>query len=80
MPFHKIDPGVKEWALQLISEGWALENVIEAIGVSRCSIDRWATNYEAFGSVKAPTVITGQPRVLNTTAIEGLHDLLVESP
>ncbi len=37
MPFHKIDPGVKERALQLISEGWALENVIEAIGVSRDS-------------------------------------------
>jgi transposase len=80
MPFHKIDAGVKERALQLISEGWPLGQVIEAIGVSRRSINRWATNYEAFGSVKSPTVIAGRPRVLNTTAVQGLHELLVESP
>jgi transposase-like protein len=59
MPFRKIDTGVKERALQLISEGWPLEQVIEAIGVSRRSINRWADNYEAFGSVKSPVVITG---------------------
>jgi hypothetical protein len=35
MPFHKIDNGVKERALQLIAEGWPIERVIEAIGVSR---------------------------------------------
>jgi transposase len=41
---------VKQWALQLIAEGWSLEQVIEAIGVSRRSIDRWMDNYETFGS------------------------------
>ena len=80
MPFQKIDTGVKERVLQLIAFGWPLQHVIEAIGVSRRSIDRWADNYEAFGSVKPPTVITGRPRALNPTAIEGLYDLLAESP
>ena len=46
MPFHKIDNGVKEWALQLIAEGWPIECVIEAIGVSRRSIGRWTDNYD----------------------------------
>jgi transposase len=80
MPFRKINNGVKERALQLIAEGWPLEQVIEAMGVSRRSINRWADNYEDFGSVKPPAVITGRPRVLNPTAVEGLYDLLVESP
>src|ERR1700674_4501343 len=80
MPFRKIDTGVKERALQLIAEGWSLEHVIEAIGVSRQSIDRWASNYDTFGSIKPPAVITGRPRILNPTAIEGLYDLLVDSP
>jgi transposase len=80
MPFHKIDTGVKERTLQLIAEGWSLEHVIEAIGVSHRSIDRWADNYETFGSVKPPAVITGRRRVMNPTAIEGLSDLIAESP
>ena len=46
MPFHKIDNGVKERALQLIAEGWPIERVIEAIGVSRRSIGRWTDNYD----------------------------------
>ena len=36
MPFHNIDNGVKQQTLQLISEGWSLE---QAIGVSCRSID-----------------------------------------
>ena len=80
MPFHKIDNGVKEQALQLIAEGWPIERVIEAIGVSRCSIGQWTDNYETFGSFKTPAVIAGRPQILNSTAVEGLHDLLVESP
>jgi transposase len=80
MPFRKIDSGVKERAVQLIAEGWPIERVIEAFDVSRRSIHRWADNYEMFGSVKAPAVITGRPRVLNPPAIEGLYDLLAESP
>jgi hypothetical protein len=39
MPFHKIDIGVKEWALQLIAEGWPLQHIIEVFGASRRSID-----------------------------------------
>lgn len=80
MPYHKIDNGLKQRAVQLISEGWSLEQVIEAIGVSRRSIDRWVDNYETFGSVKPPAVISGRPRVLKPDAIEGLTDLLAESP
>jgi len=80
MPFHRIDTGVKERALQLIAEGWPLQHIIEVFGVSRCSIGRWADNYNAFGSVKPPAVITGRPRLLNHGAIEGLYDLIAESP
>jgi transposase-like protein len=59
MPFHKIDTGVKQQALQLIAEGWSLEQVIEAIGVSRRSIDRWMDNYETFGFVVPLAVVNG---------------------
>jgi transposase len=37
-------------------------------------------NYETFGSVKPPTFVNGRPKVLNPIAIEGLSDLLAESP
>lgn len=80
MPFRRIDNGVKERALQLIAEGWPLEHVIEVFGVSRRSINRWANNYDTFGSVKPPVVINGRPKVLNHHAVEGLYDLLAESP
>jgi len=80
MPFHQIDIGVKQRALQLIAEGWDLDDVIQAMGVSRRSINRWTDNYETFGSVKPPLDVTGRPRLLNPAAVEGLSDLLAESP
>jgi transposase-like protein len=59
MPFRKIDTDVKERALQLIAEGQPIEHIIEVIEVSCHSVDRWADNYEAYGSVKPPLIITG---------------------
>jgi transposase len=80
MPYRKIHTGIKERSLKLIAEGWFIEQIIEALGVSHRSIGRWADNYETFGSVEPPAVITGRPRALNPPAIEGLSDLLSESP
>jgi len=80
MPFYKIDTGVKHWALQLIAEGWPLVHIINVIGVSCHGISQWSDNYNTFGSVKPPAIITGWPRVLHPTAVEGLYDLLAESP
>ena len=59
MPFHKIDTGVKQQALQLIAEDWPLVHIINMIGVSCHSISRWSDNYNTFGSVKLPAIITG---------------------
>jgi transposase len=80
MTFRKISADMKQRALQLIDEGWELEEVAEVLGVSSKSVERWENNYEVHGRVDPPSVLRGRPRLLTAQAIDDLHQLIQESP
>ncbi|KIK81114.1 hypothetical protein PAXRUDRAFT_203582 [Paxillus rubicundulus Ve08.2h10] len=53
MVYRKISPDMKQRALELLEQGWEMEQVIEALDVSTrsLSINCWADNYEQHGRV-----------------------------
>jgi transposase len=71
---------MKKRALQMLDEGWEVEEIVNALGVSSDSIERWQDNYITHGRVDPPWVLQGRRRLLNAAAIEDLHDLIQESP
>jgi len=80
MVYRKISADMKQRALQLLREGWELEDVTDALGVSSKSICRWSTNFETRGRVDPPAVLRGRPRLLNAEAIADLQELIQETP
>ena len=80
MVYHKISPDMKQRALQLIDEGWEMQDVADILGVASKSIRRWANNYDTHGRVDPPSVLRGRPRLLNSEAISDLQELIRETP
>jgi transposase len=80
MVYHKISPDMKQRALQLIDEGWEMQDVADILGVASKSIRRWADNYDTHGRVDPPSVLHGRPRLLNSEAISDLQELIRETP
>jgi transposase len=80
MVYRKISPDMKQRALQLIDEGWEIDDVAEVLCVASKSIGRWANNYDIHGRVDPPSVLRGRRRILNAEAISGLLQLTRESP
>jgi transposase len=71
---------MKRRALQLIDEGWELAEVADVLGVSSISIQRWDHNYKAHGRVDPLSALRGRPRIMNVQAIDGLRELIQETP
>jgi len=81
MVYQRISSDRKERALYLfLEQGWEIERVAEALGVSEKSIERWEENYDIHGSVNPPTPLRGRPRLLTERMTEELHDLITENP
>ena len=80
MVYRRISRDMKERAQYLLQDGWEMEEVVTALGVSDHSIQRWLNNYEQEGQVDPPRVLCGRHRLLNTAAIADLLDLVAESP
>jgi transposase len=71
---------MKERAQYLLQDGWEMEEVVTALGVSDRSIQHWLNNYEQEGQVDPPRVLRGRRRLLSTAAITDLFNLVAESP
>lgn len=80
MVYRQISVDMKQRALQLIGEGWEMEEVADVLGVSSKSIERWADNYNVLGQVNRLSVLRGRPRLLNADAVADLHQLILETP
>ena len=74
MVYRKISPDMKQRALQLLDEGWDMEDVA-------VSIRRWSDNHcDIHGRVDSPSVLRGCPQILNSQMVSDLHDLIRENP
>jgi hypothetical protein len=51
---RKISSDLKECALKLWNLGWDIEDICDALGVSRASIYRWEAIFAECGTVKRP--------------------------
>ena len=77
----KISSGRKEQAFHLLwEEGWKIERVALASGVSMQSIERWEVNYAVHGCVKPFKSTRGRPRLLTGDMIDDIRRLLREDP
>ena len=45
MVYRHISTDMKCRALQLLDNGWELEEITEVLGISKESVDRWLDNY-----------------------------------
>jgi hypothetical protein len=56
MVYCKISPDMKVRALELLQEGWEIEEVVEVLNVSAKSVGHWTNNLNAHGCVDLPSV------------------------
>ncbi len=80
MVYRTISRDMKERALELLRDGWDLDDVVEALGVHPRSIGRWLDNHEQYGSVIPTKYPQGRPRRLSTLISQELSLLIQQSP
>lgn len=71
---------MKKRALELLLEGWTMEEVAGVLNVSTRSISRWSDNLEESGQIENHSVLRGRPRKLSSDIAEDLRALIAESP
>ncbi|KAH7918110.1 hypothetical protein BV22DRAFT_1108445 [Leucogyrophana mollusca] len=80
MVYQKISTDMKEQALKLLGDGWEMDEIADALGISEKSIGRWEDKMLQEGRVDTPSILHGRRRLLNATAIAELQELIKESP
>ena len=64
MVYRHISTDMKCRALQLLDNGWELEEITEVLGISKESVDRWLDNYATHGQVDPHSVNRGRRHLL----------------
>ena len=80
MVYQKNSGRKKQAFYLLLEEGWKVERVALASGVSMQSIERWEVNYAVHGCVKPFKPTRGRPRLLTGDMINDIQRLLREDP
>ena len=80
MVYRHISTDMKCRALQLLENGWELDEITEVLGISKESVDRWLDNYATHGQVDPHSVNRGRRRLLTQDIIEDMQELLLETP
>jgi transposase len=82
MVFRRISVDMKERALNLLKDGWNIEESAETFNVCTRSIDRWQHNFDVHGRLDPPSglQLRGRPRLLTSNVIQSLSDLLSDTP
>lgn len=80
MVFRHISADMKARALELLCDGWDIGDVVDALGMSQRSVERWQTNWELFGEATPKTTKRGRPRILDQVMLANLRELIREHP
>ncbi|KAG0691462.1 hypothetical protein DFH29DRAFT_778205, partial [Suillus ampliporus] len=80
MVYQRISRDRKERALYLLlEEGWDLERIAVALGVSSRSIEQWEANYDEHGHINPPHQSWVALRLLDQVMTDEIHELLAET-
>jgi transposase len=71
---------MKQRALQLLQDGWEIDEIAGVLAVSGKSIARWKDNYEEYGDVAPRSCNRGRRRILNHEMLDDLRSLIAETP
>ena len=80
MVYRSISADMKRRALQLLDDGREIHEIGDLLGLSSKSIERWHDKYETHGRVDPLTFLRGRRPILSADVLEGLHELILESP
>ena len=80
MVYRPISADMKRKALQLLENGYEMDEIANLLDMSSKSIERWQDNYETHGHVNPPTFLRGRRPILSINVLEELHELILESP
>lgn len=82
MVYRSISADMKRRALQLLEDGCEIHEIADLLGLSSKSIKRWHDKYETHGGgrVDPPTFLRSRRPILSADVLEGLHELILESP
>jgi transposase len=81
MVYQHISNDRKERALYLLLEQeWEVDRIVEALGLSVDSINRWEANYTAYGTAEKLSGLQRRPRILTSRMTEDLYQLITECP
>ena len=78
--FHYITVDMKQRTLQLTDLGWNTNKIAAILSVLAKGIGRWEGNYATHGIVNPKSPLCSCLRILNTEIVEGLHQLIKETP
>jgi hypothetical protein len=76
---RRICPDLKECALRLWNHGWDVEDICDALGVSKTSCYRWRRIFDELGTVnKPPSPLKGPTRIITQGLLTAIEDLFIE--
>ncbi|KIK61233.1 hypothetical protein GYMLUDRAFT_166855, partial [Collybiopsis luxurians FD-317 M1] len=71
---------IKQRALQMVSEGWDITEIVQELGVSTKSISHWQDNYDTHGHVNPHYPVHGRCQILSSSTMLEIQQLLAEDP
>ena len=76
MVYQKISSDMKECALRLWDQGWKIEEIMDALGVSRSSIFWWQAIFDEHGSVnRLLNALKGPEQIITRAVLTAVHTL-----
>jgi transposase len=73
---RKISADLKMCALSLWDRGWQVDDIVDALLISRASLYRWNAIFEEHGSVNRPHFyLRGRARILTLAVLTAVHTL-----
>ncbi|KIY48498.1 hypothetical protein FISHEDRAFT_12499, partial [Fistulina hepatica ATCC 64428] len=80
MPYRSISSDIKQKALELVSDGWHIQDVCSVLGMCPRSVERWQANFDEQGTVNPAHPTRGRRRLLSPDIMHALNELIHENP
>ena len=81
MVYRRISNDLKECALRLWNHGWEINDICEALAVSRASCYHWRAILEEHGNIsQPPSPLVGRTRTITRAILNEIGELYAQDP